>query len=175
MPALFCRDASAAKESVPSLNPRAITRPLGPALLPGPRWETRSRYCPRRQAQRRSIDRATIGVLPIRQDVFLDHAFPNKLPEFIISGKTVLVSRLRAIGQYFSDGALAYAEPNSPSALSEQMLRLYRDPELCDRLRQQARREYAPIRWEIMKARYLTVVQQLSGAVTEAARAQRTA
>jgi glycosyltransferase involved in cell wall biosynthesis len=121
------------------------------------------------------LRRATIGVLPIRQDVFLDHAFPNKLPEFIISGITVLVSRLRAIRYYFSDEALAYAEPNSPSDLSLQMLRLYRDPQLCDRLQQQARREYTPVRWDVMKGRYLTVIEQLTGVVPEAAHAERMA
>ena len=28
-----------------------------------------------------------VGILPIRRDVFLDFAFPNKLPEFIVTGK----------------------------------------------------------------------------------------
>jgi glycosyltransferase involved in cell wall biosynthesis len=121
------------------------------------------------------LARAQVGVLPIRQDVFLDHAIPNNQPEFIITGKAGLMSRLRGIGHYFSDQALAYAEPNSPLDLSKQMLRLYREPEWRERLQQQARREYAPIRWDVMKARYLDVIEQLRGVVPAVAHAERTA
>jgi glycosyltransferase involved in cell wall biosynthesis len=42
-----------------------------------------------------------LGILPIRRDVFLDFAFPNKLPEFIIMGIPVLMSRLKTIRHYF--------------------------------------------------------------------------
>jgi glycosyltransferase involved in cell wall biosynthesis len=67
------------------------------------------------------LDKCDVGVLPIRRDVFLDLAFPNKLPEFIITGKPVIISHLKAIGHYFSEEALAYCEPNSPSALAQQI------------------------------------------------------
>lgn len=104
------------------------------------------------------LSRCDAGILPIRRDVFLDFAFPNKLPEFIIAGKVVLVSRLKAIRHYFSDDALAYFEPNSSADLARQMVRTYRDPALRARLTATAAREYAPFRWEIMKDRYLAVV-----------------
>jgi glycosyltransferase involved in cell wall biosynthesis len=107
------------------------------------------------------LSRCDVGILPIRRDVFLDFAFPNKLPEFIIAGKTVLVSRLKAIRYYFSEEALAYAEPNDPAALAAQMVRLYHDPALRDRLVRKAKEEYEPIRWDVMKARYLTLVGEL--------------
>jgi glycosyltransferase involved in cell wall biosynthesis len=107
------------------------------------------------------LSRCDVGLLPIRRDVFLDFAFPNKLPEFIIAGKTVLVSRLKAIRYYFSDEALAYAEPNDPAALAAQMVRLYHDPALRGHLVIKAREEYKPIRWDVMKARYLALVGEL--------------
>jgi glycosyltransferase involved in cell wall biosynthesis len=101
------------------------------------------------------------GILPIRRDVFLDFAFPNKLPEFIIAGKTVIISRLKAIRHYFSEDALAYFEPNDPAALARAMVRIYRDPESRGRLALAARGEYEPIRWAVMKQRYLTLVRDL--------------
>jgi len=61
------------------------------------------------------LDKCQVGILPIRRDVFLDFAFPNKLPEFIIMGKPVLMSRLRTIRHYFSEDALSYFEPNNPA------------------------------------------------------------
>jgi glycosyltransferase involved in cell wall biosynthesis len=109
------------------------------------------------------LSRCDVGLLPIRRDVFLDFAFPNKLPEFIIMGKTVMISRLKAIRHYFSEDALAYFEPNSPADLSQQMLRIYRDPQLRIRLPLKAREEYAPIRWDLMKERYLSLIDDLTG------------
>jgi len=109
------------------------------------------------------LSQCDLGILPIRRDVFLDFAFPNKLPEFIVMGKPVLVSRLNAIRHYFSEDALAYFEPNSAADLSQQMVRIYRDPQLRARLALNAREEYGPIRWPVMKERYLTLIDALIG------------
>ena len=111
------------------------------------------------------LSKADVGILPIRRDVFLDFAFPNKLPEFIIAGKPVLVSRLKAIRHYFTEDALAFFEPNDPSDLAKQMLALYRDEPLRGRLVANAAQEYAPIRWDLMKRRYLELVEEVAGDV----------
>jgi len=103
------------------------------------------------------------GILPIRRDVFLDFAFPNKLPEFIIAGKTVIISRLKAIRHYFSEDALAYFEPNDPADLAKEMVLVYCDTELRTRLVLKAREEYAPIRWDLMKQRYLGLIEDMVG------------
>ncbi len=109
------------------------------------------------------LGKSDVGVLPIRRDVFLDLAFPNKLSEFIVTRKPVLVSRLKAIEHYFSDEAVAYFEPNDPADLARQMVRLYRDHDLRERLADRAVEEYFPIRWQLMKQRYLDVVGDLAG------------
>ena len=110
------------------------------------------------------LSRCDAGILPIRRDVFLDFAFPNKLPEFIIMGRVVLMSRLGAIRHYFSEGALAYFEPNDPADLAKQMVCLYQDRRLCGRLAKRAREEYAPIRWDAMKKRYLALIEAVGEA-----------
>jgi glycosyltransferase involved in cell wall biosynthesis len=104
------------------------------------------------------LQQCDAGILPIRRDVFLDFAFPNKLPEFVVMGKAVLVSRLKAIRHYFSEDALAYFEPNDPVDLARQMVLVYRHGSLRARLAARAREEYAPIRWQVMKQRYLTLI-----------------
>jgi glycosyltransferase involved in cell wall biosynthesis len=103
------------------------------------------------------------GILPIRRDVFLDFASPNKLPEFIITGTPVIISRLKAIRHYFSEDAVAYFEPCDPADLSRQMVRVYRDPQLRERLTVKAKEEYAPLRWSVMKERYLGMMRRLLG------------
>ena len=109
------------------------------------------------------LNKCNVGVLPIRCDVFLDFAFPNKLPEFIIMGMPVLMSRLRTIRHYFSEGALSYFEPNNPADLAKQMVRLYQDRGLRARLAARAKQEYAPIRWDVMRQRYLRLIADLAG------------
>lgn len=108
------------------------------------------------------LSRCDIGVLATRRDVFLDYSFSNKLSEYIIMGKAVISSRLNAIHHYFSEDALAFFEPNDARSLSEQMLRLYRDKELCARLAARAKQEYAPIGWDVMRRRYLEMIANLA-------------
>ena len=43
------------------------------------------------------------------------------------------------------------------------MIRVYRDRDLCHRLSARAREEYTPIRWDLMKQRYLDLVNGLAG------------
>ena len=107
------------------------------------------------------LHRCDVGILPMRRDVLLELACPNKLSEFIIIGKPVVISRLKAIQYYFSENALAYFEPDAPPDLAKQLVRLYRDSDLRARLASQAREEYAPIRWDVMKQRYLALMEEL--------------
>jgi glycosyltransferase involved in cell wall biosynthesis len=115
------------------------------------------------------LEQCDLGLLPFRRDVFLDFAFPNKLPEFIVMAKPVAIPRLKAIRHYFSDDALAYFEPNDPADLARQMLRVYRDRTLGRCLAARAVEEYAAIRWHVMKERYLQLVEEIAGPVRQAA------
>ncbi len=119
------------------------------------------------------LNQCDAGILPIRRDVFLDFAFPNKLPEFIITGKPVLISRLKAIRHYFSEDSLAFFEPENEADLARQMVRLYQDPQLRARLPLKAAEEYRPICWEVMRQRYLNLVAELVGAPEESGKPAR--
>jgi len=105
------------------------------------------------------LSQCDIGILPLRGSVYLDLAFPNKLSEYIVMGKPVVVSRLKAIQRHFSGEALAYFDPNDPADLANQMVRVYRDPGLRVRLAARAKEEYAPIRWDVMRHRYLRLME----------------
>jgi glycosyltransferase involved in cell wall biosynthesis len=107
------------------------------------------------------LSRCDVGVLATRRDAFLDLSSSNKLSEYIIMGKAVIASRLKATRYSFSEEALAFFEPNNLSDLSRQMVRLYKDSGLRLRFSERARQEYAPLRWEIMKRRYLDLIGSL--------------
>jgi glycosyltransferase involved in cell wall biosynthesis len=117
------------------------------------------------------LDQCDTGILPLHRDVFLEFASPNKLPEFIVMGKPVIMSRLKATRHYFSEEALAYFEPDNPADLAKQMIRAYRDGQLRAQLATKAREEYIPIRWDVMRQRYLKQVADMVGPAEEASTA----
>jgi glycosyltransferase involved in cell wall biosynthesis len=114
------------------------------------------------------LKRCDMGVLATRQDIFLDLSFSSKLSEYIIMGKSVIASRLKTINRYFSDKSLAFFEPNNGDDLAGQMLKMYQNPSLRAEFSEQARKEFAPIRWEVMRDRYLKLVADLCGQATVA-------
>jgi glycosyltransferase involved in cell wall biosynthesis len=109
------------------------------------------------------LNQCDIGVLPTRQDVFLDLSFSSKLSEYIVTGKAVITSRLKTIRHYFSEQALTYFEPHNTADLARQMVALYEDPARRCRFAAAARREYMPIRWEVMRRRYLKLMADITG------------
>ena len=102
-----------------------------------------------------------VGVLPTRKDVFLDLSFSNKLPEYIIMEKPVIASRLKAIQHYFTEQALAFFEPHNLPDLAQKMMDLYTNTALRKKLAEQAKHEYVRISWDVMKQRYLKLVEDI--------------
>jgi len=103
-----------------------------------------------------------IGVLATRQDIFLDYSFSNKLSEYVIMGKAVVASRLKTIRHYFSEDALLFFEAGNPSELADRMVALFDDRALRRRLAENAKRELQPIRWQVMRERYLSLISKLT-------------
>ena len=103
-----------------------------------------------------------VGVLATRQDLFLDLSFSNKLSEYIAFGKPVIASRLKTVRRYFSEQALAYFAPQHTSDLAARMLEIYHNPKRRQKLSRQAKLEYQPIRWNVMRRRYLNLVKNLN-------------
>ena len=108
------------------------------------------------------LSRCDVGVLPTRQDVFSDLSFSNKLPEYIVMKKPVIVSRLKTIRYYFSDEALAFFEPHNEEDLAQQMIHIYNIPELRQSLVSKALIEYQSINWKVMQQRYLSLIDRIT-------------
>lgn len=102
-----------------------------------------------------------IGVLPTRQDRFLDLSFSNKLLEYICMKKPVACSRLFTTGVYFRESSLAYFQPHDPADLASRIISLYRDRGARDAQVASALQDYEKIRWPIMKERYLQLLRNL--------------
>src|ERR1700730_9254630 len=75
--------------------------------------------------------------------------------------KVVICSHLKAIRYYFSEEALAFFQPQDSADLAKQMVRFYEDAQLRARFARKALEEYAPIRLEVVRARYLNLTANL--------------
>jgi glycosyltransferase involved in cell wall biosynthesis len=118
------------------------------------------------------LSQCDIGILATRRDIFLDLSFSNKLPEYIIMRKAVICSRLKAIRYYFDEDALAYFDPMNVEDLARQMVRLHANAQLRNRYADRAFEQYQPIRWEIMKKRYLETTAALMAAEIDSLNAE---
>lgn len=115
------------------------------------------------------LAQCTVGILPTRRDIFLDLSFSNKLAEYIIMKKPVIASRLKAIRHYFSEDALAFFDPEDVNDLARKMVELHDNLNLRESLVIHAEKEYAAIRWELMKYRYIKLMNDLLEPAPESA------
>jgi glycosyltransferase involved in cell wall biosynthesis len=106
------------------------------------------------------------GVLPTRKDLYTELSFSNKLCEYVALGKPVIAARLDTTRRFFSEDALTYFEPENPDDLARAMTELYTDAALRARRSRRAAEEYVPIRWDVMRERYLALVARLCGPPT---------
>jgi glycosyltransferase involved in cell wall biosynthesis len=80
------------------------------------------------------LARADAGVIPMKGSPYSHLIHTNKMYDYTLFGKPVIASRLRAVESYFDDGAICFFTPDDPASLAEKMVRLARDPSLCESL-----------------------------------------
>jgi glycosyltransferase involved in cell wall biosynthesis len=103
-----------------------------------------------------------LGLLPTRQDEFLDLSLSNKLVEYIYMGKPVVASRLATTRKYFRESSISYFAPHDHADLAKQVLSLVTDPQKAPAQISSALQDYQNINWEVMSARYLDLLDRLS-------------
>lgn len=109
------------------------------------------------------LARCHIGVLPTRKDAFLDMSFSNKLCEYIIMKRPVVIARLNAIRHYFGEESLAFFEAQNETDLAEKILDLYENSSLREKFADNALCDYSVIDWTVMEKRYLSIFEALYG------------
>lgn len=107
------------------------------------------------------IQSSDIGVVPYRNDDFMNLALPTKLFEYAASGLPVVASRLRSIEEFFDEGSVRYAEPESPADLAEKIAQLCAKPELRESQVERARITYAKVSSDVMGRQYMDLIQKL--------------
>jgi glycosyltransferase involved in cell wall biosynthesis len=75
------------------------------------------------------LARADLGVVPMRDTAYANLVHTNKMFEYLIVGTPVLATRLDAVAAYFSEDAIAFADPDQPKSIASEIVALYNDPE----------------------------------------------
>lgn len=84
---------------------------------------------------------ADVLLLPRSKGEFSAAGFPNKLGEYLASGRPVVVTRVGDIPRYLVDGVSAYlVEPDDVQAFAEAVLDALGNPEAADRIGAEGRR-----------------------------------
>jgi len=103
------------------------------------------------------INQADIGVVSC-----LTPMLPNKLFEYLASGKPTIVAKTRAISAFFDDKSIALYEPDDEQALANSVLDLYRNPQKRAVLAASGLATYKKYSWDLIKHEYLKIFKQLT-------------
>lgn len=87
---------------------------------------------------------------------------PNKLFEYIASGKPIITSRVQAISAYFDNNSLMFYEPENEYDLSKCIVELYQNPKKRETLAKASLVNHDKYRWAVMKKEYLQVYERLT-------------
>jgi glycosyltransferase involved in cell wall biosynthesis len=76
-------------------------------------------------------------LIPLFDDAVSKARFPNKLAEYLFSGRPVITSDIGEVGHYLTHGQDAlFAEPNSPQDFASKVATVLIDPSLGDKIGQ---------------------------------------
>jgi glycosyltransferase involved in cell wall biosynthesis len=108
-----------------------------------------------------SFAKVDAGVVPYTADAFTRYVLPTKLLEYAATGVPALVSRLPAVETYFDSSMVAYFESGNDLDLAEQILTLYRNPELREQLASRALRFTEMYNWPQQRQVYFGLIDSL--------------
>jgi len=115
-----------------------------------------------------AIAAADVGVVAMKRDVFRDLTLCNKMFDFIAMGKPILMSRTRAVAEYFGADCFQFFTADDERDLARAIRELHADPDCGPRLAARAAEANEPNRWQHQGLQYAGIVTTLLRAHQEA-------
>ena len=117
-------------------------------------------FVPREDLLRR-LQAADAGVIAMRRSPYSELIDTNKMYEYMVLRKPIIISRLQPVARKFDDSCVKFFEPGDPEDLARCILELYQDPQRGRPLAETAHARYEAMSWERGKQDYIKVVQGL--------------
>jgi glycosyltransferase involved in cell wall biosynthesis len=109
----------------------------------------------------RRLQNADAGVIAMRRSPYSELIDTNKMYEYMILHKPIIISRLQPVAHKFDDSCVKFFEPGNSKDLARCILELYYDLDRGKTLAVNAYKRYETMRWENDKKVYLNVVKDL--------------
>lgn len=102
------------------------------------------------------IAKADIGIVPVEKNRYSDLVHTNKMFEFIAMRKPVIISRTKAVEDFFDsdDSCLKYFESGNEEDLARCIIELYNNTEKRKEMVKKAYEKFDSVKWEILKEDY---------------------
>jgi glycosyltransferase involved in cell wall biosynthesis len=108
-----------------------------------------------------ALNAADVGVVTILQHPAMRWVHTNKMFDFMAVNKPIVISRLKALEDYFDDACLMYFDNNDPQDMARALIELYRDPERRESQSRESARVYDQLKWSVQSTAYCRLIEQL--------------
>ena len=109
----------------------------------------------------RRLRATNVGVIAMRSSPYSELIDTNKMYEYIVLKKPIIISRLAPVFHNFDDSCVKFFEPGNYEDLALCILEIYQDPLKGQTLVKNASQRYEVMRWKHSKRNYLNVVHKL--------------
>lgn len=104
------------------------------------------------------LNMSDAGIVPMKKNPYSDLIHTNKMYEFMLLEKPVIISKTNAVMRIFNENEVIYFEPGDAHSLAESIQKLVHDPSLSSKLVVNALRKVESLSWEVEKKNYLNCI-----------------
>ncbi len=112
---------------------------------------------------RKEVLKTGVLILPPLKNIYSDLFYTIKLIETIYLKIPVIATKLNTYQRYYSGDSLFYFESGNTNELAERIKEVYYNKPLVQQKTASARADYDKLSWEIMRDRYLKIVEKPLG------------
>lgn len=110
---------------------------------------------------RKEVLKTGVLILPPIKNIYSDLFYTIKLIETIYLKIPVIATRLNTYKRYYREDSLFYFNSGNVGELAERIKEVYYNKQLVKQKTASARADYDKLSWEIMRDRYLRIVEKL--------------
>jgi glycosyltransferase involved in cell wall biosynthesis len=107
------------------------------------------------------IMRSQVGLIPNRLNSFININLPQRIFEYTVYDVPVVIPKTSGVNDYFDENSLAFFKSEDTDDLAQKIYELYQDPQKRRRIALNARKIYEELKWDVMKQRYLEIIDRL--------------